>query len=162
VLAILRRHLEELFGSDLAKLLTDRALVFEKLRSPIVKERCFALLLLRHHWHLPTDIMEPICRSLIMNDPDPQMRGAAASVLGQVFCFSFDEEVSSFLASIAIDELNPIALRRAASFAIRNINQQRIPDDDVDNFISRLREEDLDKCLPIDINWVKTFIRRNN
>lgn len=151
-----------LFGEQLEMLLTDRTAVFDLLAHGGWQQKCGALTLLRDHWELPPEILIPLYQSVAQRDPDERVRCKAIYSIGQYRAYSRDEELSSFIAGIALNPNNTDATRLCALCALRRLNRDAPSaltlQDSTEQLTSELQRLKSDEITIDDLDWAKTFL----
>lgn len=158
----MKSQLELLFGTELDSLKADQTTAFAMLKSENHKDRVGAILLLREHFEIDEEIMDPLCREYAMHDPHDQVRGIALSQLGKMYHSSGDGDVSRFLAEISVNESEPTKVRSSAFMSLRKVNaapqsiaEQEAFIDRVTETISLIRHPKLDQDQ---LEWARTFL----
>jgi hypothetical protein len=154
--------LQMLFGDQLEVLLTDRTAVFDLLANGGWQQKCGALTLLRDHWELPPEILIPLYQSLAERDADDRVRCKAIYAIGQYRAYTQDEQLSRFIAGIALNLNNTDAVRACALRALRLLNRDSPSvlalQDATQQLIYELHRMKRDDITSDDLDWARTFL----
>ena len=145
------------FGDDFADSLSDlfkTSLIAEGyLDHEDWRKRAAALEVLIKHWK-PTNAI-CLCKKMI-RDPHEQVRNMAMGFLSDLLAHTGDSSACKHLASIAIDNSEPIESRRSAYHAITRIMSTGMISNEM---FETQATEVLNNLLPdIDINWMLKLI----
>ncbi len=108
-----KRLCEQLAGPHLSEMLTGRTATELYLNHPDSNLRRAAVLVLYTHWKSTSDLRS-ICKRLIREDCDTNVRTQAQDVLAGAYAGTDDAEIGQLLARVVSDESQPVDLRQHA------------------------------------------------